>query len=133
MRISSFHATLLAWKSIEWPSVPSLTSVTVNRSPTLPRSTGPGTLSLNVHSCCVTPGATSITFSVACMVRVCSTPPSAGASVGSYGCQPSAGAALKSIVAPVAAPSVDAPPAAAAGAAPPLPATLIVITIPAAL
>ena len=100
--ISTFHATLLACRSMECASLPSFTNVMVNRSPTLPRRVGPGTLSSKVHISWVTPGAISRTFSVACMVSLCSVAPSAGFSVGSYGVQSAAGVAWKSIVAPVA-------------------------------
>src|SRR6266508_2391121 len=83
VRISSFHATLEAWKSIEWPSLflGSLTRVMVNRSPTRPRTAGPGTLPLKLHICCLTPGATSTTLSVAVIVSLCSRPPGAGSSL----------------------------------------------------
>ena len=43
IRIVTFGATLLAWKSIEWTIVPLLTRVISNVSPTFPRRIGPGT------------------------------------------------------------------------------------------
>ena len=57
VRISSFQATLVAWKSIEWPSLPvvdqgdreDVADLAAQRS-------GPGTWPLKVHISCVTPG-----------------------------------------------------------------------------
>ncbi|GIU87109.1 MAG: hypothetical protein KatS3mg009_1624 [Acidimicrobiia bacterium] len=43
VRISSFHATLRAWKSIECGSSRSLVRRVRKTSPTLPRRVGPGT------------------------------------------------------------------------------------------
>ena len=43
IRIVTFGATLLAWKSIEWVIVPWLTRVISNVSPIFPRRMGPGT------------------------------------------------------------------------------------------
>src|SRR5690625_5776229 len=59
VRIGSSGASIPAWKSIECPIEPSLTSVMSKVSPTFPRSVGPGMLSPKVHSFCSTPGATS--------------------------------------------------------------------------
>src|SRR6266545_1637505 len=122
VRISSFQATLEAWKSIEWPSLflGSLTRVMVNRSPTLPRRAGPGTLPLKLQACCLTPGATSKTPSVAVSVTLCSFPPGAGARWGSYGCQAAGGVALGSSLAlsSTLASACSAAAAAAAGAGP---------------
>src|SRR4051812_30551071 len=119
-----------AWKSIECPIVPSLTSVTVKRSPTLPRRTGPGTCPLNVHICCVTPGATSRTCSLMWKVTSCSVPPGAGARCGSNGFQSEPGFALKSIAAPAGS---EFGPACGADGAAASPVTLIFSTMPAAL
>ena len=57
--MATLGATWLAWKSIEWVIVPSLTTVTLNTSPMWPRRIGAGTWPSNVHACWVTPGATS--------------------------------------------------------------------------
>ena len=68
VRISSSGATSEAWKSSECPFLPSLTSVIVKMSPTLPRSVGAGTCPLNVHISCSSPGAISSIVSAAWIV-----------------------------------------------------------------
>ncbi len=51
-------ASAPAWKSIECPIVPSLTSVISKTSPIRPRSVGPGgAVPPNVHNFCVIPPA----------------------------------------------------------------------------
>src|SRR5437762_1359911 len=64
---------------------------------------GPGTWPLKVHICCVTPGATSSSVSVAWKVTLWTVARSAGRKVGSNARQSGPGAALKSIVASVEA------------------------------
>ena len=115
VRISSFHATLLAWKSIEWPISPLLVSVMRKVSPTLPCSIGPGTWSLNVHISCVTPGATSTSVSVASNAISCTVPAAFAGSTGSRPRQSVPGIAAPSIVAfgePTTVVAVSAPSAA---------------------
>src|SRR4051794_24430773 len=132
VRISTFGATSEAWKSIEWPILPLFVSVTLNTSPTWPRRMGPGTWPLNVHISWVTPGATSMTFSVAANEMSCTVAPGAGCSAGSKGFQSATGVALASIFAPVAAfaeADADAPDVAAE--APPEPMVTVPV-IPAA-
>ncbi len=73
-RISTFQATLLAWKSIECWIEPLFTSVISKVSPTLPRRIGPGTESPKVHILWSTSGAIHRSFSVASSVMRCTVP-----------------------------------------------------------
>ena len=65
-RISSFGATWLAWKSIEWDIwlVAGFLRWILTLSPTLTRMTGPGTVPPNVQTFWTKPGATVISCSV---------------------------------------------------------------------
>src|SRR5690349_4839794 len=106
--------------------VPLFTSVIRNVSPTFPRRIGPGTVGawpamLNVHICCLTPGATSSTDSRASRVMSCTVPGSGAGAFGSRAVNADPGDAEKSILASAAAPldaldaPVEAPDAPAAG------------------
>ena len=75
----------------------SLRSVTTKRSPTCPRTTGPGAVPLNVHRRCVTPTATSRTTSCAERVSRCVVPcRRAAGSTASRAVNPAGGLAMKS-------------------------------------
>ena len=50
VRIGWSGASAPAWKSIEWPMLPSLTRVISKTSPTLPCSVGPGAVPSKVQS-----------------------------------------------------------------------------------
>ena len=76
VRISSFHATLLAWKSMECGSLfaSGFTRVTRTVSPTLTRRTGPGTESPKLQTVCTIPGATVISCSLTTSSNSCRSP-----------------------------------------------------------
>ena len=83
VRIGWSGANAPAWKSIEWPIVPSLTRVISNRSPTRPCSTGPTGPPLYVQRFCQTPGATSSGSSLTVRLTRRTRSPLSGASAGS--------------------------------------------------
>src|SRR6185503_17951478 len=87
LRISSFQATKLAWKSTECGSlfVSGFFSVMRTVSPTLTRRTGPGTESPNVQTDCTMPGATVIVVSLTTRSSLCRVPAASGGAAGSRG------------------------------------------------
>ncbi len=76
-------ASAPAWKSIECPIEPSLTSVTSKTSPTRPCRVGPGATPLKVQRRCHTPGATSSGTSWTVNVTFRTRVSSSGGSTGS--------------------------------------------------
>ncbi len=85
-RISSFQATIEAWKSIECGSlfVSGLTRWTRSVSPTFTRMTGAGTVSPKVHTIWTMPGATVISRSVITSSMSWTSPSRIGGAAGSW-------------------------------------------------
>jgi hypothetical protein len=97
VRISLFQATLLAWKSMEWPIAALVDQGDPERVADLAPQDRPGDCPPNSHSSWVTPGATSTTSSDATRVNSWTGPVGCRHPDRIVGCQSSAGSALASI------------------------------------